>query len=431
MAGRANRDFRIIMIRSCLNVVLLNVGTNCQLIIAIILLSFIPPGNLFPQPDKRAKIQAHFEQAEQDFRAKRFDDAQREFVDILRLDPNNAIAKYDLGGIAFQEGQCEKAARDFRSAFRLDASLRKAQALLGICELRLGQVEEARKDLADSLPHIANSPLRKQVLDDLVQIYYNDQNLNKIVGIVRTTGDADSKDPELLYDTYRVYTQLASQALSSLAQVAPRSPRLQQILAESLMTRGDFRGAITEYKKALAENPRLSGVHFELGQAILAKSQDPAARVAAKKEFQAELSVDPSDPYAEYGLGEIFWLDSNPKAALGHFSRAAKLSPRFADAQIGLGKVLMELGAIDKALAHFSAAAHLEPQNPQVHYQLALAYRKLGRLKEADRQMAAFQKLREQQAASTPTMRLANELAGSKTPLAWDKGSHRAQHPNH
>jgi tetratricopeptide (TPR) repeat protein len=364
----------------------------------------MPPGNVFPQPNARAKIQAHFQQAEQDFRAKRFGDAQREFMDILRLDPNNAIAYYDLGGIAFQEGQCEKAARDFRNAFQFDASLRKAQALLGICELRLGQVEGAREDLADSLPGIPESPLRKQVLEDLVQIYYNDQTLNKIVDILRTNGDADSKDPELLYDTYRVYTQLASHALSSLAQVAPRSPRLQQILAESLMTRGDSRGAIAEYKKALAENPRLSGLHFELGQAILAKSQDPAARVAAKKEFQAELSIDPSNPYAEYGLGEIFWLDSNPKAALEHFSRAIRLSPGFADAQIGLGKVWMELGAIDKALAHFSAAARLEPQNPQVHYQLALAYRKLNRPQEADREIAAFEKLQKEENSSFPAV---------------------------
>jgi tetratricopeptide (TPR) repeat protein len=377
-------------------------GRQYRLLVALTLFSVALTGNLFPQINTQSEIQAHYQQAKRDFQANRLNDAKGELTAILKLDPNDGRAYYDLAGIAYQEGDNEKAAQSFRSAFKLNPSLRDAQAFLGICEMSLGQTQSAEEDLAASFPHITDPPLRKQVLEDLVQLYYNDQNLKGVVGILRGAGQADLKDPELLYDAYRVYTQLASQALSSLVHVAPQSPRLHEIIAEDLMNRRDFHGAIAEYEKAIDENPRLSGVHFELGQAILAGSQTLAARAEAKKEFESELSVDPSNPYAEYGLGEIFWLNSNGHAALEHFSRAVKLSPSFADAQIDLGRVQMSLGAVDGALAHFSAAARLEPQNAQVHYQLALAYRKLGRLHEADREMAAFENLQKARISPLP-----------------------------
>lgn len=384
---------------------------------------------LFCQVNSRAEIQAHFIQARRDFQAKRLDDAKKEFSDILRLDPKNAIAYYDLAGIAFQQGHYAQAAQAFRNAFRLDPSMRKAQAFLGICEMRLGQTKEAREDFAESLPNITDSRLRKQVVENLVQIYYNEQNLSKVAGVLGS--QSDSNDPELLYDAYRVYTQLASHALASLIQVDPTSPRLHEVVAQSLMSRRDFTGAIAEYRKAIDEDSHLSGVHFELGQAILAGSQTSSARAAAKKEFEAELALDPSNPYAEYGLGEIAWFNSNSSAALKHFSRAVELSPGLAEAQIDLGKVLMKTGAVDQAVAHLRVAVLREPQNATAHYQLALAYRKLGRDRAAAREMRAFQELRKQQAASTSTIKLANELAGTQTPAAQDNGSHTAQHPNH
>jgi predicted Zn-dependent protease len=399
--------------------------TSASLALLLLALSDV----LFCQVNSRAEVQAHFLQAQRDFQAKRLGDAKNEFTDILRLDPKNAIAHYDLAGIAFQESQYAQAAQAFRSAFRLDPSMRKAQAFLGICEMRLGQTEEAREDLAESLPNITDPRLRKQVVENLVQIYYNEQNLNKVAGVLGA--QTHSNDPELLYDAYRVYTQLASQALASLIQVDPASPRVREIVAQSLMNRRDFTGAIAEYRKAIHEDPHLSGVHFELGQAILADSQTSSARAAAKKEFEAELALDPSNAYAEYGLGEIAWFNSNSSAALKHFSRAVELSSGFAEAQIDLGKVLMKMGAIDQAVAHLRMAALREPQNPTAHYQLALAYRKLGRDPAAEREMTVFQELRKRQAASTPTMRLANELAGSRTPPAKDQGPHRVQHPNH
>jgi predicted Zn-dependent protease len=394
--------------------------------LALLLLAL--PDVLFCHLNSRAEIQAYFLQAQRDFQAKRLDDARNEFTEILRLDPKNAIAYYDLAGIAFEQGHYAQAAHAFHSAFRLDPSMRNAQGFLGICEMRLGQTEKAKESLAESLPNITDPRLRKQAVEDLVQIYYNEQNLNKVAGILGA--QTHSNDPELLYDAYRVYTRLASQALATLIQVDPTSPRLREIVAQSLTNRRDFTGAIAEYRKAIDEDPHLSGVHFELGQAILAGSQTPLARAAAKKEFEAELALDPSNPYAEYGLGEIAWFNSDSNAALRHFSRAVELSPGFAEAQIDLGKVLMKVGAIDQAVAHLRMAVLRGPQNPTVHYQLALAYRKLGRGGAAEREMAVFQELRKRQAASTSTIRLANELAGSTMPVAKNQGS-QSVHSNH
>jgi tetratricopeptide (TPR) repeat protein len=426
-----NGNFNMIEVFGCFKGGIAKVDRKHQILVAIVLFFLLLPETLLPQANARPEIQAHFQQVERDFRAKRLDDAQRELAVILHLDPGNAIAYYDLGGIAYQGGHYEKAAQAFRSAFRLDHSLWKAEAFLGLCEARLGQTDAAGEHLAESFPHITEPQLRKQVVGNLIQTYYDQQNFSRILGVLSALHETDLKDPQVLYDAYRVYTQLASHALKSLIQVAPKSPRLREIVAETLMNQGDFNGAIDEYRKALKENPGLSGLHFELGQAILARSQTPAARAEAKKEFESELSVDPSNAYAEYGLGEIFWLDSNPKASLVHFSRAVKLSPGFVEAQIDLSKVLVSVGAVDKAITHLVAAASREPRNATIHYQLALAYRKLGRMRDADREMTSFQELRRRQVPTAPELSLFNGILGKRQPSPMDDTPGSGQQPSH
>ncbi len=354
---------------------------------------------LADQSDNRREIQIHYERAQEAMKANQPEIAAQEFRAILRLDPDSAQAHANLGVIAFTQADYAKAAHDFRAALKLQPSLSNAQAFLGMCELRLGHVSEARTLLEKSFPHLQEAKLRTQAGMDLIQIDYETHDLDKAVDVLRVLERANPGHPDVLYTAYRTHSDLAAGALATLAKVAPESGRMHQILAQTLVNQDDFPGAIAQYRKALEIDPRLPGLHLELGQTILANSQKEPAREEAEKEFEAELVADPTDGNAEYELGEIYWLRSNLEAALQHYSRALELRPNLVDAQIAMGKVLTAMGQPQKALDYLLEATRLDPQNEVAHYRLAQAYRKLGRGEDADRERATFQKLRDSHAA--------------------------------
>jgi len=218
--------------------------------------------------------------------------------------------------------------------------------------------------------------------------------------VVRDLERLSPNDPEVLYVVYRAYSDLAAQAVAALAQRAPDSGRMHQILAQAALTQDDVPGAIVEYRRALEIDLHLPGIHYELGRAILASSREELALQQAEHEFETELVSNPTDASSEYELGEICWSRSSLQLAVKHYARALELRAGFVDAHIALGKVLTSLGRPAEAFPHFLDASRLDPDNEIAHYKLAQAYRGIGRTEEAEREMALFLKLRK---AHSPT----------------------------
>ena len=345
-------------------------------------------------PDWR-EIQKHYKRATDARQGGQNDAALKEFREILRLDPNNAEAHANIGVIAYAEKQYSQAAEEFRAALKLRPSLWNAQAFLGMSELRLGHPQEAKAHLEESFRNLRDRKLQSEAGTDLISLYYQSQDLDRALEVLHVLQGAQPNDPDLLYTAYRTYTELAARTLATLAQVAPESAQMHRILAQAQQSQDDFSGAIAQYRKALELDPRLPGLHFELGQAILANSTDEPARQQAEKEFRLALADDSADADSQYMMGEIEWLRTKSQEALEHYAEAVRLRPYFVDAHIALGKALTTLGRADEALQQLSEAVRLDPQNEVAHYRLAQAYRKLGRTEDAERESATFRKLRD------------------------------------
>ena len=108
----------------------------------------------------------------------------------------------------------------------------------------------------------------------------------------------------------------------------------------------------------------------------------------AKKEFQQELEIDPSNAGAEYVLGELAREAQQWDEAVKHFTRAAKLDSSFGDAYLGWGVALVSTKKFSEAVPPLELAVKLEPQNPAAHYNLAVAYTRTGRKQEGEREFA-------------------------------------------
>lgn len=201
-------------------------------------------------------------------------------------------------------------------------------------------------------------------------------------------------DPEVLYTTIHTYSDLATHASQELAMKAPNSPQAHELNAESLEMQGKWDQASKEYQTVLQENPRLPGIHFRIGRLLLS-APNPPADVAerAKKEFQQELEIDPSNAGAEYVLGELAREVQQWDEAIQHFTRAARLDSSFGDAYLGWGVSLVSTKKFSEAVPPLETAVKLEPQNPAAHYNLAIAYSRTGRKQESDREFTIHREM--------------------------------------
>jgi tetratricopeptide (TPR) repeat protein len=327
------------------------------------------------QAPHSASVREHLAKAEADLKANDPDSAIKELDAVLAIDPKNSEAYANLGVIAFFRRDCQTASQDFRKALAANPSLVKMQALLGVCQLRMGD-PAARTSLEKSFPKLKDKRLRLEVGLELANLYEQEGDTGGTVAIMRDLVDLDPDNVNVLYMAQRLYSELADDTLNKLAVLAPASARMQQVIAERLINGGDLKGAIEHYRKALQIDPSLSGVHFELGEAILQSAPtDSAAQAEAQKEFEAAVTVDGDTAKTECEFGSIAFSQSDLAAALQHYERAYRLNPNEVEAQMGLARILMTQQKPEEAIKYLRMAIQSDPLNGEAHYRLAQAYR--------------------------------------------------------
>lgn len=195
-------------------------------------------------------------------------------------------------------------------------------------------------------------------------------------------------DPEVLYAATHAFSDLSLLSSQTLAREAPFSYQVHLLNAEALEMQGKWDEAANEYRKILEINPMLPGIHARLGRALLSKPQSPQVVAEAKKNFEAELEIDPNNANAEYVLGELARNDNDLSTATRHYSRAVKLDTGFSEAYLGLGQSLVAAKRFQEAIPPLETYEKMAPESPTGHFQLALAYAGAGRKDDANREAA-------------------------------------------
>jgi tetratricopeptide (TPR) repeat protein len=360
------------------------------------------------QPDgsTRAQIELHFRQAENYLAENVPELAAKEFQAVLAISPGNATALANLGAIAFLQGDCPGAASYFRGALEHEPTLIKAQALLGICERRLGD-PSAQPLLESSFAQLEDKNVRTQVGIELASSYYEQGDLEHTSSTLGTLLEVSPDSLEVLYMAQRVYQEMADGTLNKLAILAPHSARMQQVVAEHLINAGNAPGAIEHYRAALKINPRLAGVHLEIGESILQSSTSESALADASKEFSEAIKNDGDSASIEEQLGLIAALSSELDQSFQHYKRAYSLNAHDTAAQLGIATILMEKDKPAEAMPYLQNVVKADPMNTDARYRLAMAYRSLGQSEEFRKQIAIF---RESKAVNSQVEELYSQM---------------------
>lgn len=253
-----------------------------------------------------------------------------------------------------------------------------------------GQCGPAMPVLKNAIGHIQDAELKRRAGIAGVRCSMSHNQSADVTRFVEWLRAEFPHDPEVLYLTVHAYSDLSVRASQELLFTHPSAPQVHELNAEAQETQGNWKGALSEYQLVLESNPNMQGIHFRIGRLILSQPQTPTTMDEAKKEFTAELAINPDNAAAEYVLGEIARQQEEWPDAIAHFRKATKLDSSFADAFIGLGRSLIASGSAAESIPSLLRAEELEPANPSTHYFVAMAFSKAGRKEESAAEMAKY-----------------------------------------
>jgi Tfp pilus assembly protein PilF len=312
----------------------------------------------------------------------------------VAISPENVDAQANLGVLLFFQGKPSDSIPHLRAAFEHQHDLVKIQGLLGLAETHTFDLEKGRQDLAAAFPLISDLRFKIQVGLELTSLYTESGDLSEAASVLTQLRKDAPDNPEVLYASYRTYSDLAGESMLALSIHAPDSAQMHQLMAHEESRQGKTNEAIAQYRKAIAINPHLPGVHFELAE-LLHTSQDEAVKKEAEQEYRAALAENPQDEKSIRRLAEIDAQKGNLQKSFEEFSSAVKLQPADSDAKLGLAKALIELNQTEKALNLLEETVKDEPTNEVAHYRLATLYRKNGRMDDAKREIEIYKQLKD------------------------------------
>lgn len=138
--------------------------------------------------------------------------------------------------------------------------------------------------------------------------------------------------------------------------------------------------AVTEFRKAIEENPHIKGAHYLLAAVLLATGNEQSPLEGAEAELKKELVNSPNDAMTYAALGKIAVTRTNYPEAETYLKKAISLDPQSPDAYLYLGQMYFETNRIDDAESALRKSIALTTDVSRNRYQVQKAHYLLGRI---------------------------------------------------
>jgi spermidine synthase/Flp pilus assembly protein TadD len=156
-----------------------------------------------------------------------------------------------------------------------------------------------------------------------------------------------------------------------LGAIVPESADLHNLLGIALAEKGQFDGAIVEFREALRMDPDSAKTHWHLGAALASQN----AREEAIGYLRRSVQLDPSNGHAHYDLGGCLLAARQLDGAVEEFRVASRLMPNSVETHNNLGLALALEGQLGEAIDEFQRALALDPESAGAQRNLTIALR--------------------------------------------------------
>jgi tetratricopeptide (TPR) repeat protein len=351
------------------------------------------------QSSQEEVLQRYSEAGQQALATGHYEEAESDFKKLLQIAPDIAEMHATLGLVYFQEKKFDQAVPELKQALKLKPALSKASTLLAMSLSETGQYQEALPGLEKGFQHPSDPATKRMCGLQLMRTYTGLRRDQDAVNMALQLNQLYPNDPEILYQTGRVYGNYAFLTFHKLKVVAPTSIWRHQAAAEAYESEGSTDSAIREYHEVLKLDPHRPKIHYRIGRTLLARWQltrNPEAQTQAAQEFEQELQLDPGNANASYELAEIHRQRNEFDQAQQLFESALQYYPDFEEAHVGLATTLIAQQKPDLALPHLQRAVALNADDEVAWYRLGLVDRALGRTEEQNKALTQFQRLHSQ-----------------------------------
>jgi len=311
---------------------------------------------------------------------------------VNELKPAIADSYNNLGVIAAGNKNFAGAVEYFKEAREWLPSLEMLDRNLGMASFYGNQFEGAAAALKR---HLQAHPDDARARSALALSFFALQKYSDVRTILEPIRGEVDAEPGLSY-AYAVslvktgdYTQ-GIDRLKALEKADPNAADIPMLLGETFAEQSDWGTALSEYRKALAINPKDARAHFLSGVALI-RQGSPADAV---QELRTALQLDPSNGPSKYHLAFALIQLEKKDEALHLLQEVLRQDPNYADAYYQLGKLQLERGETKGAISSLEAGTKFNPDSDYIHYQLALAYRRDSRAEDAEREMKVYQELK-------------------------------------
>jgi tetratricopeptide (TPR) repeat protein/predicted Ser/Thr protein kinase len=154
----------------------------------------------------------------------------------------------------------------------------------------------------------------------------------------------------------------------------PGSAGVHFNVGNALLAQEDAAGAAAAFRRAVELEPNYAAAHANLGIALI-RQNDVAGAAAA---YRRAIELNPNNAGSHYGLGLALRSQGDLDGAVVAFRRAVDLNPENADALGDLGEALQARGDLIGATVSFRRAAELKPNEPVTHYNLGVVLQRQG-----------------------------------------------------
>jgi len=254
-----------------------------------------------------------------------------------------------------------------------------AQEMAGHSQAAIPNFEAVLKAQPDNVP----------ALSSLAEAYANVNRFEQAADMYHKLAAADAADPQAWYGLGKAYEALATRAFASLSKIAPQSPYVAALLADSRLQRRQYRSAFFFYREAQSKLPNLPGLHAGLASvyqntghpdwtsseqhAEHALEAQPCTAQTAECRFRkadylgAAANVRPGSPNPT----ALFWATkAYNQLAVNAFGQLGKL-PDSVEIHALKAQILQGHGQNTEATAEWKAALAFAPGDPRLETELA------------------------------------------------------------
>jgi tetratricopeptide (TPR) repeat protein len=308
---------------------------------------------------------------------KQWDLAENEFRAVLRIDPANADANYNLGVLLMMKGSAADAIPHLQRVHSAQSQLNLVRAYL-----QTHRTADALR-AADALAESNKSDVQVQFS---LGVLLASEHQYKAAQRLLDRADALQPDSfEILFNLGQVLLHTGESAraeltLSRALKLQPESPGALLLLAQSYSAQSRPLDALDVLMRAHKIAPDNSDIIFLMAQVTMSQNYYEDAIPL----LQSGLEIAPRRPDLLAALGESYFMAGKTERAIEEFNSLLEID-KSARSYAFLGLSYRNLGRFDEAKSYFQKGIALDPRNSTCLFNLGYIAERQGDAAAAER----------------------------------------------